>query len=153
LSSKKSPFASAIVELRSTFDENQQKFSDRLGVALATLARWEISERYPSPRHIKEMWHLAHEQDRPKLAKIFADEFAIRAGYAISSGEAGFVIRQRMSDIRSDAAWLITQGELNPVAKARVWKIIGELDELRAVVKQLDMEPPVRTTGIIERKK
>jgi hypothetical protein len=55
--------------------------------------------------------------------------------------------------MRSHVAWLITQGQLNPEAKARAWKIMSELDKLRDVVKQLDIEPPFRSTGIIERKK
>jgi transcriptional regulator with XRE-family HTH domain len=87
---KKSPLASAVAELRSIFDENQQKFSDRFGVGLATVARWEIGERNPSPRYLKELWHLSIEQNRPDLGKVFADTFALSAGYALSTGESGF---------------------------------------------------------------
>jgi transcriptional regulator with XRE-family HTH domain len=155
MSRKKSLFSQAVAELRSTFNENQQKFSDRLGVALATVCRWETGDRYPSPRYIKELWHLANEQDRPKLKKVFAGEFAIRAGYAISVGETGFDLRRDVADARRDATWLLHNLNRDPEeAERRAWSLLGKLDEIHKRVNELDLEPPTRALPIkIERKK
>jgi DNA-binding transcriptional regulator YiaG len=87
--------AAAIAELRSLCGESQQKFSNRLDVALATVGRWEIGDRHPSPRYLKELWHLAAEHNRADLAQPFADAFALSAGYALSSGESGFAYARR----------------------------------------------------------
>jgi transcriptional regulator with XRE-family HTH domain len=144
MSTEKNPLASAIAELRSAFDENQQKFSDRFGVGLATVARWEIGERNPSPRYLKELWHLAAEQDKPELAKIFADAFALSAGYALSSGESGFLIRRLVSDILSEAGPLLHE-QLPPEARTRVGNILRMTQELRGALRELDIEPPFRT--------
>ena len=106
MSRKKLTVAKAIVELRSTFAENQQRFSDRLSVALATLARWEIENRRPSARHLKDLWHLAVEQDRADLQQVFADAFAAVPGYALS-GEAGYQMQRLIDGISNDAGALL----------------------------------------------
>jgi transcriptional regulator with XRE-family HTH domain len=142
MSSKKWTIASAIVELRSTFEENQQKFSDRLGVALATVARWEIDNRQPSPRYLKELWHLAAEQDRADLAQIFADAFAAAVGYALS-GETGYQMRRLISDIRNDAGALLFEG-LPPSAREHVENIVRAAEQLKDVARNMDIEPPFR---------
>ena len=136
--------ASAIVELRSTFSENQQKFSDRLGVALATLARWEIENRRPSPRHLKDLWHLAvDEQERPDLAQVFAEAFASAVGYALS-GEAGYQMRRLISDIRNDAGTLLFE-DLPPSARAKVEDIVRAAERLKEIARNMDIEPPFRS--------
>jgi transcriptional regulator with XRE-family HTH domain len=142
MSRKKSSVACAIVELRSGFDENQQKFSDRLGVALATLARWEIDNRQPSPRYLKELWHLAAERDRADLAKVFADAFATAAGYALS-GEAGFHVRRLISDIRTDAAQLLLD-DPTPENRKRIGRILDATWKLTDALRVMDIEPPFR---------
>lgn len=129
ISRKKLNVASAIVELRTMFAENQQKFSDRLSVAMGTLARWEIENRRPSPRHLKDLWHLAVEQDRADLQQIFADAFAGAVGYALS-GETGYYLRRLITDIRNDAGALLFEG-LPPSAHAHVENIVRAAEQLK----------------------
>jgi hypothetical protein len=140
MSREKLELAAAIVELRSTYGENQQRFSDRLGVAMATLGRWEIDSRRPSPRYLKELWHLASEQDKPDLAQIFADAFALAAGYALSAGEAGFDVRRLVANIRRDAMDALTGNDLTPVKN-----ILRDVEELYQHLRTLDLEPPFRS--------
>jgi transcriptional regulator with XRE-family HTH domain len=154
-SKKKSTMASAVVELRSTFNENQQRFSDRLGLAIATVGRWEIGERHPSPRFLREMWRLAAEQNRADLAQVFADAFALRAGYQLSSGESGFLIRGLLSDIRAQASKLFFDDltfEERKELGSNIWRMS---DAARDALRDLDIEPPFRSLPIkrIERKK
>jgi hypothetical protein len=140
MSTKKSRVALATVKLRSTFKENQQKFSDRVGVALATLARWEIDNRQPSPRYLKELWHLAAEQDRADLAQVFADAFAIAAGYALSGGAEGFDVRRLIAAIRRNAIFALTEKGLGYVEN-----IQRDADELDRLIRSMDLEPPFRS--------
>ncbi len=150
---KKPPLASAVAELRSIFKENQQKFSDRFNLGLATIARWEIGERNPSPRYLKEMWHLAAEQNRPDLAKVFADTFALSAGYALSTGESGFLIRRLVSDIRQEASQLLFD-DLTLEARKKIGSNIWRMsDELHGALRDLDIEPPFRASVQIKKGK
>jgi transcriptional regulator with XRE-family HTH domain len=135
--------ARAIAELRGTFNESQQQFSQRLGTSLATVGRWECGARYPSLDHLKELWHLSVDQDQPHLQQIFADAFAHGAGSQISAGEVGFQVRRLMSDIVRDVSWLLRE-ELTPEGRARVGDALRAVDELRAAFRQIDIEPPFR---------
>ena len=85
----KSRIASAILDLRANcFGETQQGFSNRLGVTMVTVARWEIEDRRPAVRHLRDLWLLAAEQRRTDLAQTFAEEFAKATGWDLT-GEAG----------------------------------------------------------------
>ena len=134
--------AAAIVELRSLYGESQQKFSNRLNVALATVGRWEIGDRNPSPRYLKECWHLAAEQNRTDLAQVFAAAFATAAGYALS-GEGGFLMRRLASDMRTDAGQLLVE-DLTPEGRVRVARIMDATWKLTAALREMDLEPPFR---------
>jgi hypothetical protein len=136
---------SAIAELRRTFNESQQQFSERLGVALATVGRWECAARYPSLQHLKELWHLSGDQDQPHLQQIFADAFAHGAGAQISAGEVGFQIRRLISDISRDVGWLLHDQQQSPEGRARAGDALRRLDELRRIFRQIDIEPPFRS--------
>jgi hypothetical protein len=139
---KKWTVPKAIVELRSTFAENQQKFSTRCDIAMGTLARWEIENRRPSPRHLKELWHLAIEQDRADLAQAFADAFASAVGYALS-GETGYQIGRLISDIRNAAGRMLF-ADLPPSVRTDVETIVRAAETLKDAVRNMDIEPPFR---------
>jgi hypothetical protein len=109
---------------------------------MGTLARWEIENRRPSPRYLKELWHLAVEQDRADLAQVFADAFASAVGYALS-GETGYLLRRLISDISNDAGALLFEG-LPPSARAHVENIVRATVLLKDVVRNMDIEPPFR---------
>jgi transcriptional regulator with XRE-family HTH domain len=143
--------ASAIVELRTSFGESQQKFSERLGVALATIGRWEIGDRQPSLRSLKELWHLAREQELPALGKIFADAFTLGAGYQLSAGPLGFEIRKNVSTIRAEVSKLLSEN-LSAEGRARVGKIMTMLWEHSRSIGELDLEPPFRSVVQIKGK-
>src|SRR5215472_6227177 len=104
---KRSEIALAIVDLRSVLNENQQRFSDRLGIALATLARWEIDNRYPSSHYLKEMWYLATEHGRPQLGEVFSKAFFSREGYAIRPDRPKDFTLRRLAEIRDRLSSLI----------------------------------------------
>jgi transcriptional regulator with XRE-family HTH domain len=144
--------ASAIVELRTSLGESQQKFSERLVVALATVARWEIGDRHPALRSIKEMWYLAAEQDLPHLGKIFADAFAQGAGYQLSGGEVGFRLRNLLSDVQAEVGQLLHDKSLTPEARDRAGRAMGILHEVRTLLREVDLEPPFRSAILIKGK-
>src|SRR5262245_29508283 len=135
MSSKRPEMAQAIVEVRTSFGESQQKFSERLGVALATVGRWEIGDRHPGLRSLKELWHLASEQDLPHVGKIFADAFASGAGYQLSGGEMGFRLRNLMSEIRTEVSQLLHEN-LTPQGRERVGRAMNKLWEANSVLRE-----------------
>jgi transcriptional regulator with XRE-family HTH domain len=151
MSRKRPQLASAIVELRTSFGESQQKFSERLGVALATVGRWEIGDRQPSLRSLKELWHLAAEQDLPALQKIFADAFTLGAGYQLSAGPQGFEIRNRISDANARVSKLLPK-VASAEDREEVAGIMSELSEVSRLMRELDLEPPFRSVVQIKGK-
>lgn len=151
MSSERSEMASAIVELRTSFGESQQKFSERLAVGLSTIGRWEIGDRQPALRSLKELWHLATEQDLPALAKIFADAFTLGAGYQLSAGPLGFDIRKSISDIRADVSQLLPE-PLSAEGRERVARAMNMLWEVSRYLADLDLEPPFRSVWRIKGK-
>src|SRR5215467_12028318 len=109
MSSKRSKMAAAIVQLRTSLGLSQQKFSERLDLSLPTIGRWECGDRSPSLRSLKELWHLAAEQDLPHAGKIFADAFAQGAGYQLTGGEVGFRLRDLLSKARAEVSQLLLE--------------------------------------------
>jgi transcriptional regulator with XRE-family HTH domain len=153
MSSKKPAIASAIVKLRASFGEGQQRFSERMKTSLATIARWEIGDRNPSPGHLKEMYLLSLEQDKPELAKVFADAFVVAAGYEISAGALGFQLRQLISDAVAMISGLLFEQELSPEGRTRVGSALAKLNDIRQTIRQLDIEPPARSVVLIAKGK
>jgi transcriptional regulator with XRE-family HTH domain len=142
MSTDKPPLAKAIVDLRARFGENQQRFSDRLKVAMATVARWEIGERRPSPRYLKELWHLSAEQDRADLAQVFSDAFAQAVGYTLS-GEGGMYVQRLVTEIRLEVGQLLF-ANLEPEERQRVARILEATGALYSALREMDLEPPFR---------
>jgi transcriptional regulator with XRE-family HTH domain len=79
-SRKKSELSKAVVELRVLLGENQQAFSNRLGIALNTVARYETS-RPPSGEMLLRLGQLAamHHETFPQR-DIFFDAYADELG-------------------------------------------------------------------------
>ena len=84
--STRTEVAAAIVALRCTYQETQRRFSERLGVTLPTVGRWEISDRQPSVPYLGRLWILAKRQRRPDLEAIFAAAFALKMRCSVSTG-------------------------------------------------------------------
>jgi transcriptional regulator with XRE-family HTH domain len=141
MSTPKLTVAAAVVELRSLCGESQQKFSNRLNVSLATIGRWEIADRHPSPRYLKELWHLAVEHNRADVAQPLADAFATAAGYQLSAGEVGFTMRQGLAEIRREATRLL-HGDVAPQDCAK--RLLALHEQLRIEFTKIDIEPPFR---------
>jgi transcriptional regulator with XRE-family HTH domain len=72
---KKNDLAKAIIALRQELNESQQAFSNRLGVALNTVQRWELNDP-PNRRSLKRLvqitWEKARSSERtPRTSDIF----------------------------------------------------------------------------------
>jgi transcriptional regulator with XRE-family HTH domain len=63
--------ANAIKELRAHFQESQQQFSNRLGVTVRTVARYELEKPPPSDM-LAKLASIAANAGRKDLAMIFA---------------------------------------------------------------------------------
>lgn len=66
--------ADAIKALRAELGESQQRFSDRLGVVVRTIARYEL-EKPPSGEMLGTLRTIAQEAGRPDLGAIFSNAF------------------------------------------------------------------------------
>jgi transcriptional regulator with XRE-family HTH domain len=70
----RSKISSTLIRLREHFGESQEKFADRLQVALATLGRWESSSP-PTGRSLDRLAQIAVQSSREDLAKQFRAAF------------------------------------------------------------------------------
>ena len=70
-SRKKAPIAKGIADLRQRLGETQASFSARLGVSLASIARWESTEFAPHYIMLNKLWLLAREHGHKDLMKVF----------------------------------------------------------------------------------
>ena len=66
--------AEAIKALRAEFGESQQRFSDRIGVVVRTVARYEV-QKPPTGEMLGKLAALADEVGRPDLRVVFTDAF------------------------------------------------------------------------------
>jgi transcriptional regulator with XRE-family HTH domain len=73
--------AEAVRNLRTTLNETQQQFSDRLGVVVRTVARYEV-EKPPSGDILLTLSKIAGEAGRSDLAKVFDDAYSTGAASA-----------------------------------------------------------------------
>jgi hypothetical protein len=153
MSSDKSELSSAIVQLRASFKESQQRFSDRLKVSLTTVARWELGERNPSLSHLKEFWFLSEEQNRPDLGQVFANEFLAIAGHELTAGETGFMIRRKLSDLNIGLTQLLLDEKLSEEGKAKLGFLLHTVQQVRDDLRGLDLEPPFRRVVVMKEKK
>lgn len=70
--------AEAVRNLRATLNETQQQFSDRLGVVVRTVARYEV-EKPPSGDILLTLSKIAGEAGRSDLAEVFDNAYSIGA--------------------------------------------------------------------------
>jgi transcriptional regulator with XRE-family HTH domain len=66
--------ADAIKALRAEFGESQQRFSDRIGVVVRTVARYEIQQP-PAGEMLAKLAALAEEVGRDDLRAVFTNAF------------------------------------------------------------------------------
>ena len=66
--------AEAIKASRAEFAESQQRFSDRIGVTLRTVARYEV-QKPPNGEMLGKLAALAEEVGRPDLRVVFTNAF------------------------------------------------------------------------------
>ena len=66
--------AEAIKALRGEIGESQQRFSDRIGVVVRTVARYEV-QKPPNGEMLGKLAALAEEVGRPDLRAIFTNAF------------------------------------------------------------------------------
>jgi transcriptional regulator with XRE-family HTH domain len=74
-SKSKSEISELVIRLRNSLGESQQAFSNRLGLALQTIARWETSGQ-PKGEALLTLARVADEQNQPELAQGFQDAYA-----------------------------------------------------------------------------
>lgn len=65
--------ANAIRELRKALNESQQEFSDRLGVTLRTIARYELESPPRNHRILFKLRQIAIQAERLDLSRIFSN--------------------------------------------------------------------------------
>lgn len=73
ISSRRGPISKALIELRRRLGETQQTMSDRLGVSLQSIARWETVDQ-PVNIMLATLHQIATESGHTDLAKTFMDE-------------------------------------------------------------------------------
>jgi transcriptional regulator with XRE-family HTH domain len=66
------PVSNAVRELRESLSQSQQQFSNTIGVAMNTVARWETT-RPPKGKALNDLRELAIENKKTELAWIFGD--------------------------------------------------------------------------------
>jgi transcriptional regulator with XRE-family HTH domain len=66
--------AEAIKALRAEFGESQQRFSDRIGVTVRTVARYEV-QKPPTGEMLGKLAAIAEEVSRPDLRVVFTNAF------------------------------------------------------------------------------
>jgi transcriptional regulator with XRE-family HTH domain len=71
LSTHRTPISQALIELRTRLGDSQQAFSNRLGVALQTVTRWETSSP-PTGMALSRLGALAVDCGHPDLSAVFA---------------------------------------------------------------------------------
>lgn len=76
--------AEAVRSLRATLNDTQQQFSDRLGVVVRTVTRYEV-EKPPSGDILLTLSKIAGEAGRSDLAEIFDDAYSTGATSARTS--------------------------------------------------------------------
>ena len=64
----------AIREIRAATGENQTQFASRIGVAVATLARYETGKQRPEVTILDKLQNVAIASDLKKSARVLADE-------------------------------------------------------------------------------
>jgi transcriptional regulator with XRE-family HTH domain len=70
--SRRTPVQKALIELRRLLGETQQSMSDRLGVSLQSVARWETTEP-PVNITLATLHQIAVENNYVELAQAFRD--------------------------------------------------------------------------------
>ncbi len=115
----------AVKELRALYGESQQAFSNRLGIALNSVSRYETGESRPAARILLKLGQLAREKGRQDLKAIFA--FG-----GMMDGELGSVAREMITDLRRGLKEI--EGELAcgdiEAAKAKVKDWLGTADDM-----------------------
>jgi len=71
----------AVKELRRQLKDSQQAFANRLGLSIRAVANYE-KDRKPDMRALALLADVAHRNNQPKLAQLFADAIADELGLA-----------------------------------------------------------------------
>jgi transcriptional regulator with XRE-family HTH domain len=102
--------ANAIRELRKVLNESQQQFSDRLGVTVRTIARYEL-EAPPHKRAVlAKLGKLAAKAGRPDLSRVF---FEAEPNLAAEAADRAFAAIAEEMETQA-ALILFLRGALGP---------------------------------------
>jgi transcriptional regulator with XRE-family HTH domain len=144
MSTKKSQLNKTVADLRAALKESQQQFSNRLGVALGTIARWETGDRSPSAYHLKKMAFLAQEHNLPLLYIAFETEYMNREGTKLGLGEIA-LLRDQLVYFRGTIQFkpVYQPTEKAAAAAAAITKLITDLEgQLDVLSEELKPEQP-----------
>jgi transcriptional regulator with XRE-family HTH domain len=75
----KGKLAQAVVALREEFGESQQAFSNRLGLSLNAVQRWELNDR-PNHKSILRLIELAYGRKRRDICRVLMKELTREYG-------------------------------------------------------------------------
>ncbi len=141
----KSPLSEALIHLRSTYGESQQAFSNRLGLALNTIAKYE-SVKPPTGVVLLKFASMAAEKGRKDLVKVFERAFHEESGGSGPSGRGFNPSLQSLVQSIVDGLQQIIEDGLNAEEERTTFIAIqllqsklhqGQLQRLEQVVREL----------------
>lgn len=74
MATHRNPVPDAIRKIRAVTRENQTQFAIRIGVAVATLARYETGKQRPEVPVLEKLQVVAIENNLMKVSRVFANE-------------------------------------------------------------------------------
>jgi transcriptional regulator with XRE-family HTH domain len=136
-SRKKSETSQAIADLRALLGDSQQAFSNRLGLALNTIQRYEMG-REPTGQVLLDMGHLAAKVGDRRLVRLFGKKYlesAPKSGLLMIPGASdepavGYVTQKLCGDRQIWIAQIFLR--LNNYSK------LEENKELMEAIRKLD---------------
>jgi len=142
LSTHRTPISQALIELRTRLGDSQQAFSNRLGVALQTVTRWETSNP-PTGMALSRLGALAVDCGHPDLSAVFAtaafdgflalnEEFDRKLMGGLSSVMTPRAVRELLDLVAGTLASMAEPPDATPREK----KLYRKLRELETEVKK-----------------
>lgn len=80
----------AVRELRKALGDTQQQFATRLGMAISTVVRYELT-RPPKGKVLNQLAHLAITNGRPEIAHVFFEALDDEMGVERPEGRGDFL--------------------------------------------------------------
>lgn len=124
-----------VLSMRKHLGDSQQAFSNRLGVSVGTVSKWETGRFTPDPQMMVRLSKLAEENGLPEAAAAFDNELIGSIGaislFAVWPAETAVLHAQMQLSCLKRAG--LTQEQIDHVDAA-----VGFLREALTVFEQMD---------------